>query len=205
MNLVSEVRDKIYNHFQSTPACFDYISARPADFAAYTTSMFLIQDATDALIVHRRRGFSDDGLFAYIEFWGVMQAVIIQQDAIVEVHRVLCGRKPTTGEMPHWLEIREMRNQLAGHPALSERDATNRKRIKAKKEKNQIILRSFMGRDSIRYTDVDFEQWVERAGRGTTVHAGFDLGAMLDRYAGAAEHILMNALQCMQDRWPSSQ
>ena len=202
---VSEIRDSIYDYFQSTQACFDDLSKRPEEYAAYYTSMHLIQDATDALMEHRKQDFSNNVYIAYVEFWGVMQAVIVQQDAIRELHEVLCGRAPETGKMYHWLEIREMRNQLAGHPAKTERDATGNRSRKAKYKADQIVTRSFMSRDDIRYTDLGYKQINEQAGRVVNIQAQFNLDSMLNRYAGAAEQVLLQALQCMKKRWPQQE
>lgn len=95
-----------------------------------------------------------------------------------------------------------MSHQSAGHPARTERDATRRKkRRKSKKDKYQIVMRSFMGRMYIQYDTVHFEQWVEMAGEGTTVFARFNLAAMLNRYAGVPENVLLDALECTQARW----
>ena len=52
---------------------------------------------------------------SYIEIWGVMQALSIQQDAITELHKVIVGNKPKTG--PAWSELRNLRHLTTGHPA----------------------------------------------------------------------------------------
>ncbi len=51
-------------------------------YSAYYISMYLIQDTYGAILAHQKKGFSEEPLLAYIEFWGVMQAIVIQQDSI---------------------------------------------------------------------------------------------------------------------------
>jgi len=55
--------------------------------------MFLIQDTGEAVAHHMAGDFSGS-LRAYLEFWGVMQAIFIRQDAISELHRVVVGNQP---------------------------------------------------------------------------------------------------------------
>jgi hypothetical protein len=62
-------------------------------------------------------GFSRDPMRAYIEFWGVMQAIAIQQDAICELHKAVVGSRPDKDQIgPTWKDLKEKRNQCAGHP-----------------------------------------------------------------------------------------
>jgi hypothetical protein len=88
MKKIAEIREKIYNYFHSSDAChnFFFSDAQEERYAAYYTSMYLLQDTTESLMVHRHKGFSTDPFEAYIEFWDVMQAIIIQQDSICELH-----------------------------------------------------------------------------------------------------------------------
>ena len=51
--------------------------------------MYLIQDTGELVQSHMKHGFSSDPWLAYIEFWGVMQAIFIQQDAINEFYEAM--------------------------------------------------------------------------------------------------------------------
>ena len=62
------------------------------------------------------RGFSSDPWLAYIEFWGVMQAIFIQQDAIKEIYEAVIGSKLQISKQSGWWKVREIRNLCAGHP-----------------------------------------------------------------------------------------
>jgi len=54
--------------------------------------MYLLQDTSESLYVHRIKGFANDPHEAYIEFWGVMQAIFIQQDAISELYEAVTSK-----------------------------------------------------------------------------------------------------------------
>jgi hypothetical protein len=116
MNRVLDAQSAIYDQFQHSSA-FLAISKQRDQYAAYYTSMYLIQDTGEAVARHMAGDFSTDFLRAYLEFWGVMQAINIQQDAISELHRVIVGSKPTTGPNSAWSRLRDKRNLCAGHPA----------------------------------------------------------------------------------------
>jgi len=49
--------------------------------------------------------------------YGVLQAVIVNQDALNELHRVFMGGPFIPAKLSAWREIRTLRNLIAGHPA----------------------------------------------------------------------------------------
>ncbi len=97
MNHIADRRSDIYAFFQKNGECqkFFYSPENKEKYVAYYNSMYLLQDSTEGLWQHREKGFSKDPLLAYIEFWGVMQAVIIQQDAIQEIFQILTEKNLT--------------------------------------------------------------------------------------------------------------
>ena len=119
MDKVLQVRSKIYDQFHHSAAGPDFFfkDVHADEYAAHYTSMYLIQDTGEAVWKHLRRGFSGDPLTAYLEFWGVMQALTIQQDAIRELHNAVVGSFPVTSTLSGWQAIRDTRNLCAGHPA----------------------------------------------------------------------------------------
>jgi hypothetical protein len=95
MHRIVDRRQEIYDYFHNNDACqrFFFDAAQEERYAAYYTSMYLVQDTSESLLVHRARGFSSDSHAAYIEFWGVMQALIIQQDSISELYNAVTGAR----------------------------------------------------------------------------------------------------------------
>lgn len=199
MERVLDGRGAIYDFFDSSKPCQEYFfaSGNEDDFAAYYTTMVLLRETSQAVLAHRTKDFSDDPAQAFIEFWGIMQAVSIQQDALGELYQVICGEKPGLEGFPFWREIREKRKDLAGHPA--KRDPT----------KKHGVRRSFFEAHGIKYSAVRFEQYTDSGptvrrifdDTGITTMAAFGLGDLITNYAGEAGEVLRRIISCMENRW----
>lgn len=189
MDTVLDRRGEIYDYFHANQACQKHFfdGTHEAEYVAYYNSMYLLQDSTESLWSHRRRGFSDDPHQAYLELWGVFQAVIIQQDSIAEIFEVMTGSELKRKGLTTWVELRHLRNVCAGHPAKRDRP------------KSVPLTRSFLGRMFGGYGTLKYEQW--EPGVGTT-HPQVRLGELLDSYAVEAERVLSRVLECMHARWP---
>lgn len=145
-------------------------------FVAFCAAKDWLQDTSESLLVHRERGFSDNPHLAYIEFWGVLQAAVVQQDAIKELHYAVTneGQLPAGAVRPAWKELRELRNLAVGHPT-KRRDGT----------------RSVSGREGKTYERIPLQVW-QKDGTGR-----FDflrLGELLDRYDAEAAHVMRTEL-----------
>jgi hypothetical protein len=184
---IAAVRTAIYDHFQSSQACqaHFYAPANEESYVGYYNSMYLLQDSTESLLAHRQLGFSAQPLSAYLEFWGIMQALIIQQDALCELHEVVLGSRANTLALVAWNELRELRNLCAGHPA--------------KKTHRSPLNRTFMGRNFGSYSDFTYERWEKGAGIS---HPHIALGSLIDRYAAEAASLLSAVLVEFTKRWP---
>lgn len=190
MRHFSEARERIYEFFHASAACRSHFEdpSHESEYAAYYNSMYLLQDTCESLWHHRDKGFSKRARVAYIEFWGVMQAVIIQQDAALELVWALTGSRPSWANGSNALELRNLRNTCAGHPALQDR------------RKGQPIARSFMPRSFGSYDSVSYEIWQQ--GKGTS-HSSAPLGALLDAYDMEAAGMLDAALRVASAKWSS--
>ena len=191
MKIIADRYSEIYDFFHSNTACKKYFfdAAHEAEYVAYYNSRYLLQDSTESLFHHREHGFSRDPLLAYLEFWGVMQAAIIQQDSISEIYAVMCRKSldAKAKDLKSWLQVRELRNLCAGHPAKKDRP------------EGEPITRTFMGRAFGGYAAIKFEQWKQVDG---TTHPRVNLGALLDSYAVEAGAQLADVLAEMKTRWP---
>lgn len=189
MNQVATRRDEIYNYFHGSTSCqhFFFAASQEERYSAYYTSMYLLQDTTESLIVHRYKDFSSDPFEAYIEFWGVMQALFIQQDSISELHEAVIGSALNRRNLVSWNELRNLRNTCAGHP------------VKKDRPKKSPLSRTFMGRSFGNYSAVTYEQWQSDR---IISHPVVDLGSLIDSYATEAEQQLSLILQSMKNRWP---
>jgi hypothetical protein len=186
---IAKSREEIYNCFHQSAGCakFFFDPAQGERYAAYYTSMYILQDTTESLMAHRAKGFSSDPLVAYIEFWGVMQALFIQQDSISELHVAVTGGRLQTDKLTSWQSLRTVRNICAGHPAKKDRPTAS------------PICRTFMGRQFGGYSGFTYEQW--QSGGGIS-NRTVQLGALIDGYADEAQVQLAAVLQSMKQQWP---
>lgn len=181
------MRAKIYDHWHKSGLPVDAVFGKDQDaYAAYYTSMFLIQDTGESVYAHMGTGFSSDALAAYVEFWGVLQAIIIQQDAIRELYQCLLGGEPDLAGVSAWLELRDLRNRCAGHPA--------------NKNTKGGTLRTFMARGLWSYDNLWYEQF--NSVTGQVSHPHIDLRALIEKYDTEASGLLSDVLAEMKRRLP---
>jgi hypothetical protein len=189
MKQILRVRSLIHDQFDDStagPSHF-YRPAYADDYAAYYTSMFLIQDTGEAVMQHMAADFSKNPMQAYLEFWGVMQAIIIQQDAISELYRAVVGVAPRIAAGSAWMRLRDLRNVSAGHPA---RRGYGR----------SAPQRAFMGRSFGRYDKIQYELW--DASTGKTRHPTFNLRKLISTYDREGCQVLRTVLASMKIKWP---
>jgi len=193
-------REAIYQRFHASsagPAHF-FLDQNADEYAGYYTAMYLIQDTGEAIYTHAKQGFAASSMAAYIEFWGVMQATQIQQDAIKELHRAVVGPQTQLPFGPGWRGLRDFRNLVAGHPANRSHGVP-------------ATQRAFMGRTPYRYERLTYEKFDAAAARKPSATAGFfpgisnpvvDLRQMISNYETEAVAILRTVLSSMRARWP---
>ncbi len=184
-----QVRTAIYDQFQGSSAgpAFFFQPQNADAYAAYYTSMYLIQDTGEAVATHMLRGFASDPMQAYLEFWGIMQAINIQQDAIIELHKAVVGSAPIIQPGTAWPRLRDLRHACAGHPANRSRGVP-------------ASQRTFMGRSFGNYDAIQYELW--DASTGQITHPVVDLRQMIDNYDMEASAILNSVLCDMKSKWP---
>lgn len=192
MDQILAVRSNIYDQFHGSNAGREHFfkDDHAEAYAAYYTAMYLIQDTGESVQSHMKRGFSSDPWLAYIEFWGVMQAIFIQQDAIKELYEAVIGSKPKIANESDWSKIRDVRNLCAGHPA------NRAKGVPA-------TQRTFMGRGFGHYNQIRYELWDARAPRQPS-HPAFNLSAMIKAYDAEGPQTLNTVLCALATKWPKA-
>lgn len=116
-----------------------------------------------------------------------MQALVIQQDAISELHKAVIGKKPIISTTTSWIAIRDFRNLCAGHPA--------NKSIGLPAPKRSFMGRHFGTDDAIKY-----EQWDAHAQK--TTHPAVNLTKLVFEYDVEARNVLASVLSHMKKHWP---
>jgi hypothetical protein len=186
MDKILQARLAIYDQFHKSSA-LKTLGPQGDRFAAYYTAMYLIQDTGESVWQHMQKDFSNDPTSAYIEFWGVMQAIVIQQDAIKELHNAVAGRSPQISQGSAWHKLRGIRALAAGHPSRRAHGVP-------------APQRTFMGRSFGKYNRVQYELW--DAATQQTTHPIFNLRKLIDQYDSEASAILFDVLAIMKTIWP---
>lgn len=185
MERIGEIRSRIYRFFQDSKECWGYFSdkAHSDEYVRYYTSMYLLQDSTEGLQAHMCKGFSEDPKLAYIEMWGVMQSVVIQQDSIKTLYGIILKSDLKISDDSKWKEIRTLRNQCAGHPG-----------------NHGQRYRSFFGRGNITYTNLRYERR-ERSAQDAE-YVELDYKKLILKYVEEACSFLSDVEEAMRTRWP---
>lgn len=169
MNKTLAARQKIYDHIQSFLKCGWHSMCSHTDFEKYCIAKDTIQDTAEALLVHREKDFVDDVYRRYIEYYGVLQAVYMQQDAINAIFTLfMYPEKINFNILPNWQELRALRDDTVGHPVG---------RLKR-------LNRNMIGYDCVNY------QWCPDAKVSSWKSKDVDLAALLDAYDSEAASVL---------------
>jgi hypothetical protein len=158
MKKILKIREMIYQQFHNSRAgeVHFYKEEQKDTYAAYYTSMYLIQDTGEAILEHMENDFSDNPLQAYLEFWGVMQATLIQQDAICEIYKAIIGKKLESDRLMAWQNLRDKRNSSSStrlcwptspqrRNGRSSRDRSGRSAIIGSRTKRRRCFRTSLG------------------------------------------------------------
>ena len=178
-----KARNRIAEHIQSWNQLPVVLRQDDDRHTAIYTAQYLIQDAGEAILRLLQKGPSPDPHQAYVEFWGLMQAAIIIQDSIDEMHVAvsqakLSRRSPGSA----WARLRSLRNELAGHPVNQGNGAR----------------RSFMGRNFGPLTAVKYEQ----RSKGLITHPTVNLVSLFNSFDREAAIVLWCMYRRMVRQWP---
>lgn len=114
-------RQKIYDRFHDQSRNFGAAikdDPDPDRYAAYYTSMYLLQDSIEAIDGVVAAGLSNQNERYRIEILGILQAAVVAQDALAELYWAITGeRLSVIRSDPHIVRLRCFRNVVCGHPA----------------------------------------------------------------------------------------
>lgn len=117
MNETLTAREKIYDHIDDFTTCGWHSKCTPDEFEVYCIGKDTIQDTAEALWAHRAEGFVADVYRRYVAYYGVLQAVYMQQDAIQALFKLFMAPQELDFKgLPNWRELRGLRNDTIGHP-----------------------------------------------------------------------------------------
>jgi hypothetical protein len=185
---ISKARDQLSDYWHNSVVLggisVKQIFSNDDDYVAFYTAKYLIQDTADAIACHMSDGFSKDPMKAYVEVWGIMQGLIIQQDAILELYHSIIGASLEAKNFPSWRDIRELRNRCSGHPI--------------QKSTKLGRSRSFMGRGPKYYDDFSYEEY--NSADANVSHPRTNLRAKITKYDVDAASLLDKSTEALKAR-----
>ena len=155
-----------------------YSFATDDQYIAFCAAKDWIQDTSEALSAHMRTDFSSDPIKAYLEFWGILQALFVQQDAICEMIYSFTGSRqlmPEPIKGSGWQELRDLRNLSVGHPTA-----------KGASKTGIPTARCVTGRTKKTYRNITLSIYRN----GSTDHPAINLKEIIQKYQIEAEPFL---------------
>ena len=171
---ISKVRDLI-----NAARRHDSLLQQANDFRLVCSAMDMIDDTIMALTSYIDHDQQDQGQ-AYLEIFGVLQAMAVQQDAVRKLHRVVTGTCPDLeATYPDVKEIRDIRVRVVGHP------------VGGKKDSSHFLTRYTVSKKG-------FEFWAYDQSGGRTV-AEVDLIDLVARNSASLHAALSETVASMED------
>ena len=171
MNKILEARERIYDHIEDSSSCGWCDCCSYIDFERYCVAKDTVQDTAEAVMSHREQGFTDDVYRRYVEYYGVLQAIYMQQDAIKALFALFMAPDEIDYSLlPNWQILRDLRNNTVGHPVG---------RLKR------------LDRSQIAYDCVNY-QWYPKDNPSSCKSENINLGAVLDGYDCEAGGVLQS-------------
>ncbi|MBN1876419.1 MAG: hypothetical protein JXA33_19500 [Anaerolineae bacterium] len=107
---VSQIRSFINN-----PRKHYELRQNKAMFSQLCSSFDIIEDTEEAIIAYTTMEFREDKSVYYLCVYGLLQAIYVQQDAVINLSESL-GLPEKINTYPVLKDIREARNDIVGHP-----------------------------------------------------------------------------------------
>jgi hypothetical protein len=142
-NITHQLENQIRNLINIPHRHFE-LRQNNALFSQLCSSLDVIEDTEDAITAFKEKDFGQDKPSLYLTIYGLLQAIFVQQDAVVNLCEAL-GIKETIDISPNLKEIREIRNDSIGHP-------TKRKRPNAKVTSYHHITQVTLGKSGFNLT-----------------------------------------------------
>lgn len=157
-------------------------------YAAFCVAKDLLQDTHEGWLDIRAKKIKSMSMARYIEFWGLLQAIIIQQDALNEMHLALSDQKlpKAITEKDEWKNFRQLRNELAGHPVNN---------VKQKK----FRIRSSISRNGLTHSTAQVTKYDSQKGKSEIYF--ISLEGYIDSYYRYATLAVYLCYRSMRERW----
>lgn len=147
MRRISDLEQKIRDYVNNANLLDRYFDNRPDDdWMALCVSMDTLGDTCQALEYYENNGLGDEYGEKYLKLYGLLQAIVLQQNSISQIHQIFLGIKLSHKPNSAWTKIRDLRNLTVGHPL-------------EKKHKKSEIKRCFISRVTIQNNGFQLMIW----------------------------------------------
>lgn len=155
-------------------------------------AMDTLEDSCLAIGYYEASGIGEEDGEKYLKLYGLLQAIILQQDSIRWLHKVLLGYDLKPSSDSAWTEIRYIRNLTIGHPIE-----------KIEKKRRAGTKRCFISRVTIRTSGFELLVWNSREEQNEFKDVNFE--RMYKDYKSEVMENLENIAQGQIKRWGSLQ
>ena len=187
---IAKLSAEIRNVVNSRPGVSDELIRDGDVWNRLTSAMDLLDDTALGLLEFETKAFGGKGSGeAYLRFYGTMQAMTLQQDAISTIHEAIFAAKLDSKLMEAWSDLRRFRNLASGHP-LDKRGKDEAGKLRT------FVARASIAPDSILVISVEEKTGAARSER-------FPLRQRYDSYKNEAINVLCCIRQRQESRWAS--
>ena len=181
--------ERIIRDFVNDRGLYDrHFAAQQDEWHRLCVSMDALGDTVVALREFEKAGLGANDGEKYLRLYGVLQAVVLQQDAIQSLSEIFLGARLPPADDSGWQHLRELRNLSAGHPIRNTSAARG------------TIKRVFVSRPSISSKGLTLMVWDQALGTHSFQHV--DLQGLYASYNDEACERLRLVSEAQQSRWP---
>lgn len=101
---------------------FNEIRQDKIEFNRCHSSLDVIEDTQEAISYYKNNELLDNIGYKYLVIYGLFEAFYVQQQAVIDFTKAIFGKKIKIERYKNIYQIREYRNDIAGHPTLRDRD-----------------------------------------------------------------------------------
>lgn len=188
MHRIAELENSIRSFVNEHDLYGRYFKHHLRDWQITTVSMDVLGDTSAALSSYEGIGFGTGDGDSYLQLYGTLQAVFLQQDSIRQLSRIFSSEAPTAACQSAWFEIRDIRNKVAGHPI--DKDLEGRK------------VSIFVSRVSI--TPKSFEIFIHDETLDTPQHQRVDFEGLYEKYKAEAVQLLQRIRAAQETGWTNA-
>lgn len=156
-NKMSRIRDRINNPIKQSR-----LIEEKENWNRLCSSLDVIEDTQSAIEYYKKTNFPRENGGKYLYIYGLLQAFFIQQDAVSNLHKVLYDQKISyKRDYKNLYDIRELRNDIIGHPTDRNRGESFHFISQISLKKNSFQIMSVYKDDIDEFRSVNIKEIIE--------------------------------------------